>query len=115
MDAEGTTFHSFNNPAALAVSAICAANLRTWPLLDSFLDAGGIPAAVRLFGDSSCLVTLHTASLIESMLNSQILPLAKAANPSEVVGVRPGEIVDSLFQAGKPRVSHDHLHLKDRT
>jgi hypothetical protein len=66
----------FNNPtalAALAIGGLCMARLQRAEGrrgVERFLDAGGIPAVVRLLKKPTCPVTLqYTASTIGTLLS----------------------------------------------
>jgi hypothetical protein len=99
---EGKTFCYFRNPTALALGALVSASPHGWPLLDSFLAAGGIPALVSLVKDSSCVVTLYATLLIEGVLKTQILD-HRGAKP-------PTDIGDSFFKAGVWKCLIVHWH-----
>jgi hypothetical protein len=92
LDVEGRMFRHFRNPTALALGAMVSAGIQGWPLLDSFLAAGGIPALVPVVGDSSCLVTLYAALVIEGVLKSQASLDRGAA--------RHTDIADQFFMEG---------------
>ncbi len=67
-----TDFIHFSNPtamAAVALRVICVLELDNRPLLNSFLQAGGVAAVVRLLHTTPCPITFNdTAMLIHSML-----------------------------------------------
>jgi hypothetical protein len=58
-----------DNPTAMAVAFLCASGMRPGPLLDGFLEAGGIAAVVRLLRKSTCPdVLVYTCALIRHVL-----------------------------------------------
>jgi hypothetical protein len=85
----------FNNPTAVAVSALkglCAKQSR--PILDAFIDAGGVPAAVRLLEDSTCPLTVtYAAGFIESLLDLLVHPSARTMGSTG--------LADVLFRSGE--------------
>jgi hypothetical protein len=83
----------FNNPTGMAAAALSAAILSSGPILDSFLEAGGVPALVRLLRDSACPLTpIYAAGIIDTLLRSQTGPSARRG--------RPGELADRFLRAG---------------
>jgi hypothetical protein len=48
----------FNNPTAVVVAGLAAINPSSGPILDSFLEAGWVPAVVGLLKESTCPLTL---------------------------------------------------------
>jgi hypothetical protein len=101
---ERTVFIPFNNPTAVTLAGLSGPPLEKGPLLDSFLEAGGVPALVQLLGGSTCRLTVvYTAALIHSML------LETRVGPSGTLGLssarpeRASEVCHRFRQSGEKR------------
>jgi hypothetical protein len=85
-----------NNPtamAALAVGALCMTNLKSRRVANSFLNAGGIAAVVRLLKEPTCPIALrYIASSVETLLDWRL-------GMSKQHGLSP-EPIDSFIEAG---------------
>jgi hypothetical protein len=83
-----------DNPTAVATQVLCGSMMTPGPLLDSFLEAGGIPAVLRLLRKSTDLAVLvYTVILI-----GHLTCVAKRD------GVRSGpsvDLADKFLQAGE--------------
>jgi hypothetical protein len=64
-----------NNPTAVAVLALCAATPCSGPVLDSFLEAGGIAVVVQVLRESPCPATVgHAALLVRRLMAKNMVP-----------------------------------------
>jgi hypothetical protein len=95
---DNTRSACIDNPTAVAIGILCASSMRPGPLLDSFLEAGGIAAVVRLLRKSTCpAVLVYTSKLISHLV------LAAHQDPGGP-GRHPGSslaLADQFFQAGE--------------
>jgi hypothetical protein len=89
-----TDFSHFNTPTPAAVyvlKGLCVEG--GGPVLRSFLEAGGVAAAVGLLGESSCPEALQCAGhLIEKLVDRKTSPCAGARQLAE--------LADRLFRSG---------------
>jgi hypothetical protein len=84
-----------SDPIATAVGVLWTANMQPSGLLDSFLEAGGIPAVVRLLRKSTCpTVLVVTTGLIGSLINSEEYWDGRP-------GRSPADLADMFHQAGE--------------
>jgi hypothetical protein len=82
----------FNDPTAAATAALVTAGRFAGPLLDSFLNAGGLPAVVRTLRESSCSVTLlYTVDLIEGLVGEEV----PSGEPNHLC-----ELAERCFESG---------------
>jgi hypothetical protein len=81
----------------MALAAICTADeLQSSPLLETFLNAGGVAAIVPLLRTSTCPVTLACAAkFIEMLLDPQGTPQGRSGYVSN--------LAESLLQSGELR------------
>ncbi len=83
-----------SNATAGAVQTLCAVDLHPGPLLDSFLEAGGISAVVRLLRKSTDpAVLVYTSTLIRRMMDF--------ANPDGDSGLSRLELAELFSKAGE--------------
>jgi hypothetical protein len=86
-----------NNPtamAALAIRVLCMTNLKSRRVANSFLNAGGIAAVVRLLKEPTCPMALrHIISTVETLLDWRL-------GMSKQHGLSP-DPVDSFIEAGE--------------
>jgi hypothetical protein len=92
-----------DNPVGVAVQILFASTMRPGPLLDSFLEAGGIAAVVRLLRKSTDgPVLVYTASLITHMVNATRLDgRERGADPGSSL-----PLADQFNQAGEWETGH---------
>jgi hypothetical protein len=87
---------SYNNPTAMAVSALVVAMTEdpTEPILDTFLEAGGVAACVRLLREMPCsLAAEQVARRIMTLVDAHIGPPKR---PCRTEG-----IADCFFRSGE--------------
>jgi hypothetical protein len=78
-----------NDPTAMALGSLRAIVSYSAPMCNSFIDAKGAPALVRILSKSSCALTLaYTLDLIQGLLGN-----------SGRLG-RSQELADKLYHAG---------------
>jgi hypothetical protein len=88
----------FDNPTLLALGMLRGPAVQNGALLDSFLEAGGAPALVRLLGESTCSSTVNgTTQLIITFLQGP------ETGPSGTMPLS-AEIAEGLLNEGESRV-----------
>jgi hypothetical protein len=81
-----------NDPTPLAIQSLKAA-LNSTRLLDTFLEAGGIPAVVQLLRESNC-----TVSLVQTV--DFIMNLMSHDPEQEISREQAGELGEALHESG---------------
>jgi hypothetical protein len=87
---------NYNNPTAMAASALFLAITAepTEPILDSFLDAGGVAACVRLLREMPCSIAAdQVAGRIMTLVDAHIGPPERPC--------RTEDIADRFFRSGE--------------
>jgi hypothetical protein len=65
----------FHDPSPLAMASLCAACPDRGPLLDSFLEARGVPVLLLALGQSNCAITLgYSVEFITKLLADADMP-----------------------------------------
>jgi hypothetical protein len=91
---EGQIGHlHFNDPSAMAIASLHVTPLCSGPVLASFLETGGVDAALQMMDTSTCLLALaYTVDLIGGLVVKSYLRAAP--------GIRDYHVGDKLFDAG---------------
>jgi hypothetical protein len=90
----------FNNPTAVAIATLCASSPYTGGMLDKFLEAGSIPALLRMLCKTSCpLSSRYALHFIQELMTTACPPVLTTMFPGILVAAGR-KIADNLCQAG---------------